>query len=50
MNPKLPPFIYADYDPIAPRAVRWSFYNTKSEQRSNRPDLKAIKVRLARAK
>lgn len=42
----LPKYIWADYDPEYPRDVRWSFYRTRSEQRGNRPDLKAIKMRI----
>jgi hypothetical protein len=45
-KPKLPKYIWADYDPEYPRDVRWSFYRTRSEQRGNRPDLKAIKLRI----
>jgi hypothetical protein len=45
-KPKLPKYIWADYDPEYPRDVRWSFYRTLSEQRGNRPDLKAIKLRI----
>lgn len=36
--------IWADYDPHADRAHRWAFYTTKADQRSNRPDLKPIKL------
>jgi hypothetical protein len=45
-KPKLPKYIWADYDPEYPRDVRWSFYRTRSEQRGNRPDFKAIKLRI----
>ena len=37
-KPKLPKYIWADYDPEYPRDVRWSFYRTLSEQRGNRPE------------
>lgn len=40
--------VWADYDPAAPRGSKWAFYTTKAEQRSNRPDLKPIKL-IARA-
>ena len=43
-GPKLPTFIYADY---ADR--QWAFYTSKRDQRSNRPDLKPIRVRIERA-
>jgi hypothetical protein len=50
MKTKNPPaFIWADYDPHANRTVRWAFYNTKADQRSNRPDLKPIKLAVRRA-
>lgn len=43
-HPKLPKFIWADY---ADR--QWAFYTFKRDQRSNRPDLKPIRVRIERA-
>jgi hypothetical protein len=45
-NSKPPAYIWADCDPDAPRSVRWAFYNTLADQRSNRPDLKPIKLRI----
>lgn len=47
-NSKLQPpkYIWADYDPHAPRSVRWAFYNTLADQMGNRPDLKPIKLRI----
>lgn len=44
--PKPPKFIWADFDPEAAKAVRWVFYTTRADQRSNRPDLEPIKVRI----
>lgn len=43
---KPPRYIWADCDPDAPRGSRWAFYNTLEDQRSNRPDLKPIKLRV----
>lgn len=42
--------LWADYDAAAPRGSKWAFYTTKAEQRSNRPDLKPLKLvaRVAR--
>ena len=48
MKPKLPNIIWADFDPEYPPNLRWSFYRSKSEQRSNRPDLEPIKLRVSR--
>jgi hypothetical protein len=45
-TPKPPMFIWADYDGKYPRNSRWSFYATKADQRSNRPDLKPIKLTI----
>lgn len=41
-----PKYVWADCDPDAPRDVRWALYRTLADQRSNRPDLKAIKLRI----
>lgn len=43
-GPKPPEFIYADY---ADR--RWAFYGSLKAQRSNRPDLKPIKLKVVEA-
>lgn len=43
---RLPRIVWADFDPHAARSVRWAFYNTKAEQRDNRPDLRPIKLRV----
>ena len=42
--PKPPKYIYADYEDGT-----WAFYWTKREQRSNRPDLKPIKLKVVEA-
>lgn len=44
-----PQYIWADCDPDAPMSVRWAFYRSKADQRGNRPDLKAIKLRVSLA-
>lgn len=36
--------LWADYDPSEKRGNKWAFYTTKADQRSNRPDLKPIKL------
>lgn len=43
---KPPKYVWADCDPKAPRSIRWAFYRSLSDQRGNRPDLKAIKLRI----
>lgn len=45
----LPALMWADFDPHAARSVRLAVYSTKADQRSNRPDLKPIRVRVTRA-
>lgn len=50
MNPKLPRTIWADHDPEYPPHLRWSFYRSKADQRSNRPDLEAIELRVTRVR
>lgn len=45
----LPKHIWADCDPDAPAHIRWAFYRSKADQRGNRPDLKAIKLRVSLA-
>jgi hypothetical protein len=37
---------WADFDPCAPAGIRWAYYRSKAEQRANRPDLPAIRVRI----
>lgn len=44
-----PQYIWADCDPDAPMSVRWAFYRSKADQRGNRPDLEAIKLRVSLA-
>jgi len=48
--PSLPSHMWADFDPDAPGSKRWAFYRTKADQRSNRPDLPPIRVRVVHAK
>ena len=54
---KPPKFIWADFDPGRieryksldlphPPSVRWKFYNTKAQQRFERPDLRPLKLRV----
>ncbi len=45
-TPKPPKFIWADYDPSYPRELRWQVYTRKQDQRSTRPELKPIKLRV----
>jgi hypothetical protein len=45
-TPRLPKRIWADCDPDQPASNRWAFYRTKADQRSNRPDLKPIPLRV----
>jgi len=47
-SPKLPKRIWADYDPTYPASGRWSFYRAKADQRSNRPDLKPICLKVVK--
>ena len=47
---QLPKYIWADCDPDAPASIRWAFYPSRIDQRGNRPDLKAIKLRISLAK
>lgn len=50
LRPKLPPHIWADYDPHAGHAsARWAFYTSKADQRSNRPDLQPLKIKVTYA-
>ena len=44
-----PQYVWADCDPAMPRSARWAFYTSKADQRGNRPDLKAIKLRVSLA-
>ncbi len=43
-TPKPPRHVWADYDPGFPPGDRWAFYKSKADQRSNRPELKPIKL------
>ena len=45
-TPKPPKHIWADYDGSYPKDSRWTFYGTRAAQRSNRPDLKPIKLKV----
>lgn len=38
--------LWADYDPHAQRGQKWATYATRADQRSQRPDLKPIRVAL----
>lgn len=39
--------VWADYDPAAPRGDKWALYTTPADQRSNRPDLQPIRLRVS---
>lgn len=41
-----PEYVWADFDPDYPPSARWCVYRTKADQRSNRPDLKPIRLRV----
>ena len=43
---RLPRHVWADWDPTAPANIAWAFYRTKAEQRSNRPDLRPIRLEV----
>lgn len=49
-RPKPPAYVWADYDPTMLGTARWAFYNTRADQRANRPDLEPIRLRVVLAK
>lgn len=48
-TPKPPKHIWADYNPYYPKSCRWTFYQTKADQRHFSPELKPIKLKVVEA-